>query len=218
MPPEKSLHIIETGGRIVGREKEHGLKQQLRIIQNLQLRADFGEQAHGLDMIAVAEEVLPYDPLRLVNLSVTEHARGGDNLGGQARKGFHVACRHVGICGFPGHSKQDLQRVPACGQRGIEIHSAQERLDSRLRGAQRHVAVSAFLEEAAVGGMQCFETSQGRECLRDALQETLADSHQVQNVTVLGNLREQRFGGRERCGELSALQKSPDASDFGFDG
>jgi len=78
--------------------------------------------------------------------------------------------------------------------------------------------VSALLEEAAVGGVQCFETRQSRQCLGDALQVTLTDSNQVENVTVLGNPREQRFGGRKRGCELAMLQKSSDASDFGFDG
>ena len=40
-------------GAVVGREREHRLEQQLRIIEHVALDPDARQQAHGLDVVAV---------------------------------------------------------------------------------------------------------------------------------------------------------------------
>jgi hypothetical protein len=91
-----------------------------------------------------------------------------------------------------------------------------ERLDGRRCLATRHVAIAAFLEQAAEFRMPLLESFEGRERVGDAAKITLAHRHHVQSVAVLGMLAGERLGcGQCRC-ELLLLHQFPDAQHLRF--
>ena len=53
VPLDQHQGIVVAGGAIVRRQLEHRLEQQLRVVEHVARDADPGEQAHGLDVVAV---------------------------------------------------------------------------------------------------------------------------------------------------------------------
>ena len=70
MPLQQHQGIVVAGGPIVGCELEDGLEQQLRIVEDIALEPDPREQAHGLDVVAMLEQVGTDDVLRRCQLTV----------------------------------------------------------------------------------------------------------------------------------------------------
>src|SRR6266851_1773313 len=77
--------------------------------------------------------------------------------------------------------------------------------------------MTALLKQAAVIGMHALESGERGERIRNAAQITLADGDQVQDIAVLGDLREERLGRCESRGELALFQEPTRAQDFCFD-
>ncbi len=80
---DQDLRIVEARGVIVGRQVEHRLEQQLRIVEHFALHADAREQPHGLDVVAMLEQEGANELLGLGQLAVREQRRRRHDLGRQ---------------------------------------------------------------------------------------------------------------------------------------
>ena len=167
------------------------LEQQFRIVVHLELHADLCQQPHTLDVVAVSQQE-PADELFGGNdVAVGKQARGGRHLRGQAFQLGDVLGGEFGVAGAPGHVEQDLQGVPACRERRVDVHRLQERLDGGLGILPRDEAVAALLEQPAIPGCNCSRRASVDRASGMRLQIPLADGDDVQDVAILGDLREQ---------------------------
>ena len=80
-----------------------------------------------------------------------------------------VLRRRGGVLRIAGHAIQPLEHAPARGQRRIDVHAAQERVDRPRRIAQGDIAMAALLVQAAEARVQLLETLQRRERLGNSL-------------------------------------------------
>ncbi len=214
---EQCDRVLVAGGMIIGRERHHVLEEKLGIVGNVEFHADLREQAHPFDVIAMGQQVLANDVLGGVDFAVREHAEGGEQFRRQCRELRGLTRGVLGIGAAPGHAEQHLECMPARGKRWVQIDGAQKRLDGRLRRTHGHIAMPSFLEQAAVTRMAPFQFGQRRERLWNALQIPQAHCGHVQHVAILGNLRAQHLGSRERLLQMPVLEQRADAPDFGFD-
>jgi hypothetical protein len=123
----------------------------------------------------------------------------------------------VGILRPSGRAQQNLQCLPARRQCRVQVHSVQIRLDRAARITRGNAAMTAFLEQATVAGMDGLETRQRGQRLRGAAQVALADGQHVQHVAVLGHPRQQRLGRCQRQRKLALVEQSTDAQHLGLD-
>ena len=102
-----------------------------------------------------------------VDLAIGEHAGGShDSRSAGPRASAHARRPSAAFAVWPVMLEQDLQGVPARGQRRVEVHGPQEGLDRRLCLAQRHVAVAALLVQPAVVRVQLSRSVERCERLR----------------------------------------------------
>jgi hypothetical protein len=79
------------------------------------------------------------------------------------------------------------------------------------------MAMAALLKPSTVVRMAPFQFSEHRQRLGYALQIAQAHGDHVEHIAVLGNLRAQRLGRRQRGTELAAPQEFAYATHLGFD-
>ncbi len=108
--------------------------------------------------------------------------------------------------GIARHAIQPLEHGPARGQRRIDVHAAQERLDRLRRIAQGDVAMAALLVQAAEPRDEPLEALERRERLGDPAQMPLIQRNQIEHVAIFGHLAAERLGRRERLGVAPALE------------
>ena len=92
----------------------------------------------------------------------------------------------------------------------------QEGVDRPRRVLHGHVAMAAFLIQAAESRMMLLEALEGRERLGDFIQVPLAQRDQIEHVAVFGHLGSQRLGSPEGLCVLPALEELPYAANFPF--
>ena len=146
---DQHQRIVVARGAVVGRQREHGLEQQLRIVQHVARDADLRQQAHGLDVIAMLQQIGADDVLGGRQFAVGKQARGQYDLGRQALERRHMLRGRGGVVRIARHAIQPLEHAPARGQRRIDVHAAQEGIDRPRRVPQGDVAMTALLVEAA---------------------------------------------------------------------
>jgi hypothetical protein len=79
------------------------------------------------------------------------------------------------------------------------------------------MAMAALLEQPTVVRVVAFRLGQRSQGVGDAPEVPLTDRGNVEDVAVLGYLREQRLRSRERRRELTPLEELADATHFPFD-
>jgi hypothetical protein len=97
---------------------------------------------------------------------------------------FHLIGSVIRVSRPAHHSKQDLERIPARGKRGVQRHGAHEGVDGGRRRPQRHMAMAAFLEQPAVFGVVPFQLVECRQRVRDAVQVALTDRNHVEKIAI----------------------------------
>ena len=162
---DEHLDVLEARGLIVRRKFEHAFQQQLRVIEDVTLDADAGQQAHRFHLVAVLQEEGADHLLRGRELPVREQGRRGYHLGGQLFERGDVRRGRGGVLGVARQAVQALQHAPAGGQGVVDVDRAQECLDGLGGLAQHHVAVATFLEEAAEARVHAFEFGEGERAL-----------------------------------------------------
>ena len=90
----------------------------------------------------------------------------------------------------------------AAGERVVDVHRAQERLDGRLRLSQHHVAAAALLVQAAEARVVRLEGRKRGERVGDPPEEALGDRAEQQRIAVGG------LGGEERLGRVQELREA----------
>ena len=80
MAAEQGDGVLVAGGMILRRERHHSLEEELGVVHDIEFHADLREQPHALDVIAIGQQVLANDMLSGVDLTVREHAEGGQEL------------------------------------------------------------------------------------------------------------------------------------------
>ena len=75
----------------------------------------------------------------------------------------------------------------------------------------------AFLEKAAVAGVQRFESRERSQGIGDPPQVSLTDGDQVEDVPIFRILGEQPLRGRQSLGKLPLLQQRAGVCDFRLD-
>ncbi len=217
VPRQESEHIVVARRVIVRGEHQHALEQKFGIVVHVELHPDPGEKPHRLDVIAVGQQVLTYDALRLVNFPVRKHAGGRYHLHRELGERRHVSSGGVGVGRTPGRAEQHLQGLPTRRQRDIDVDGRQIRLDG---GGGLRAAIWQWprsWNKRLIARMNLLETHQRVERVWNSAQVTLTDGNDVQHVAVFGHLRERLVAGAQSRRELVDLHQAPDADDFRLD-
>ncbi len=147
---------------VVGRALEHRGEQHLRSIEvDLVRDADPRQQPHRFDVIAVLEEVGPDQRLGGLQITVGEETGADHHILRQSAQRRDVARRQGGVRRLPLHAVQAFEHAPAARQRMVDVDRLEERIDRRLRLAQRHEAAPALLVETAEVRMMLLEGWRG---------------------------------------------------------
>src|SRR4029077_6211776 len=123
-----------------------------------------------------------------------------------------MARRQGGVRRLPLHAVQAFEHAPAARQRMIDVDRLEERLDGRLRLAQRHEAAAALLVEAAETRMMLLESGEGCEGCGYLPAEALRDGRAQQCLSVAGRGSEHHPGRVQHLIEAVLAQELMEAS------
>ena len=132
MPLHQGLGIVVSRRAMVGRQGQHRLQQQFRIIQHVARDPDLGQKPHRLRMIAMPQEEGADDVFRRRQIAVGEQGCRRHHLGRQIAKRRDMGGGGRRIVGIAGQAIDALQHAPARGQGRIDVHRAQQAHRSRV--------------------------------------------------------------------------------------
>ena len=180
VPPEfdECAGIFLAGDAITGCNLEDCRQQQFRIVEHLARNGNAGEQPHGLDMIAVIQQVGTHQRLGLVQIAVLKQPGRPHHLRRQLMQRGHMTGRHGGVVGLPRHAVEAIEQAPARRQRVIDVHRAQKSLDGLRRLLHKDKTVSAFLMEAAEAGMMPLQGVERVQGVGDPAKTSLCNRHE----------------------------------------
>ena len=169
-------------------------------------------------MIAVRLQKAADDLLGQEDVAVREQARRGHDRRRQARELRHMSRGHLRLGGSPRRPEQNLQGIPTCRQRRVDVHRGQEGLDGGIGIVYRDIAMAALLIKAAEARMQALQAREGIERLGDLAEIALAHGNEVQGITILRCRGQQPITRGQRLGEPLRLNQTLNPHNLRLDG
>ena len=147
-----------------------------------------GQQAHRLDVVAVLQKEVAHEALGRVQVAVGEQAacRGDDFRAAAAQRGqlSRSRCRILGVARSSGTAPSSMRQLT--GSDMIDRDRLLEGRDGRWRVLQVHVAVAAFLVQAAEARMLLLERSRAWRAPRGTRPRSAGTSPRQQRVALAG--------------------------------
>ncbi len=178
--------VVEPGGVIVRRARQHRFQQRLGLAIPAPLHADPRQQAQGADVTAILAQVVLDDLPRRLQVAVGVEAVGHHHLDRQLPQGGEALRGRRRLDGVSQPAEEPFQHVPARRQRRVEAHRFAQRVDGRPGVAKQDVAMAALLVEAAEPGVQRLQPLEHAQGLRDALARAQLPGLLQQGVSVAG--------------------------------
>ncbi len=72
MKLDQYLGVFGASGPIIGGQFDDRRQQQFRVVEHLARHADAGQQAHGLDLIAMLQKIGAHQRLGRIQIAVQE--------------------------------------------------------------------------------------------------------------------------------------------------
>ena len=206
MLPVQHIHVVQPHQQVIGAEFCCTFQQKAGFVQLAVLHGDSGEQAHALDVLRVAAQVVPAECLRALQSTLVQHALAAEDL-----------CRQLGQCLRLNHrlacqllparvvSCQPRDGLPAGQQGGVACYRIAIGRQGRRGLLQCEQIVAALLIQTSMAGIEALEFLERCQCLRMFAEIAARRSQQVKRLTrgAIGNSR----GGRLFCSlEIAALQ------------
>ncbi len=215
---DQRFGIVVARRPIAGFQHQDGFEQGFGVVEDVAGQADARQQAHGFRMVAVFQEKGADDVLGRLQIAVGKQAGRGHHLGRQGLQRRDVIGRQAGVGQVAGQAVEAFEHRPCGRQGGIDMHGAQQGVDRVRRVFSLDVAETAFLVQAAEGGLGLFQAVQHRKGFVDATQMAQSGRGDQQHVAVFRKDGEPRGGAVERLCVLALPLQGFQAGDFRLDG
>ncbi len=216
VPLQQDLNVVKARRPVIGFHAQHVLKQQLGIIQDVQLHADLRQQPHAFNVITVRQQIAAHQAFGALDLPIGEHAAGRDDLGRKRGELGDVRGGRGSVGSASVHAIQRLQGTPARRQRRIEPYGTLECLDSFRRPPLHDPAVTALLVGSGVLRVQRLQPLQRGERRIDAPLQPLRDGKHVEPIAALGLLSQECASLTLGLCELALLERLAHSSGCGL--
>ena len=121
LPLVEHLHVVETGSMIVGIKLDTGFQKKFRIVENLQLAADLGQQPHRLSVVGLLFQEGPANLLRDIQLIFMEQTAYGAQFRRHTLQPSNMVTGILSLISAAQKTIPAQQRLPTRHQRRVEF-------------------------------------------------------------------------------------------------
>ena len=158
---DQDVRVVDARLHVVGRELDATLEQELRIVVDLELRADLGQQAHGLDVMPMPLQEVPAELLGLVEPVFVNQISDVHQFRRQPLQEFESLARACRRFSVPVDRMQFREGAPTGDECRVPLHRPAVRHDRFFPPALSETDVPALLPCA---GMSVVLVVQGLQC------------------------------------------------------